>query len=147
MPIEPSVEQLVQAAVHGMHQPISDIYKWDRLHEVLKSFARTCGTCDGTGHGKWHIDSGLPPGGVSGYQGRYAPCPNPDCIDGKEYISAAREIDHDARAFCNMATDGWSDKALAVAEVWLEYGPKLLAAAEAILAEAKEAGLGNPTTT
>jgi hypothetical protein len=144
-----SVEQLVRTILDSKND-------WQALLSTLEPFARTCGTCDGTGfHDEW--DS------THSYQYSVQGCPNPDCIDGKEYVSAAREIDRKM-----MLADAWwpfREYAPTEFEAWLHIGPKLLIfiedvqqvvlrksdpyerlnvihnAAQAIRREVKEAGL------
>jgi hypothetical protein len=111
------VERLVEAVVN-----------YDRrfLHpdnEALAPFARMCGTCNG--HGGILKDQLV---GKNPY-GTLKPCPNPDCIDGKEYVTAAREIDEAWATTQDVDTD----QVIA----WLRNGPKLMEAAQAVVDDSK----------
>lgn len=132
-----SVEQLVRAYLRYEMLPDSP----------LVPFARTCETCGGTRSVK------APP---EHYTERL-PCTNPDCIDGKEYITAARAYD----SLMEMAEQ--HHESTKSYEAWLRIGPKLLEAGKLVsymhgggsncnglhighafcglLAETKEAGL------
>jgi hypothetical protein len=86
---KPSVEALVRAVIYDYPLWPPKTKRHEKVLQRLEPFARTCGTCDGkgnVGHTSVHPTHGL-------RTHEPIPCPNPDCINGKEYVSVAREID------------------------------------------------------
>lgn len=110
-----SVEQLVR--VVNEHIGKGWCEQWLKLDHARSPFARTCATCRGRG---WMYHRTTPE-----YDSAPGPCYNPDCIDGKECVTAAQEIDE----LCRTAKEIPVQQAIA----WLRIGPKLLKAASRYL--------------